>query len=66
VSKKYILASAKNKKFGHPGCSQLGEGVLVVKINLTSPYEMVDWFNYFTANFWFETLGEYEITAECK
>jgi hypothetical protein len=33
--------------------SQLGEGVLVVKINAPSPYEMVDWFNYFTANFGF-------------
>jgi hypothetical protein len=49
--------------FGLPGCRQLGEDVLVVKINLPSPYEMVNWFNYFKANFWLWTLEEYKITA---
>jgi len=53
VSRKDILASAKSKKFGHHDCSELVEGVLVVKIKAPSPYEMVDWFNYFTANFGF-------------
>jgi len=53
VSRKDILASAINKKFGHPGWSQLGEVVLIMKINLPSPYEMVIWFIYFTAYVWF-------------